>query len=503
MGDGWLWATSVARSELLVNEEKNGERAAIDTTELALNWIWEVAPEEDDPLNEEAPHWQAPKTAMLFDVGGAGPGAPPAYHLLQAGVVALGHVCKRTPEGTRWMAFEEATSRCTELSRCQEARRQWEATIEWLESRGVAPVEPERAVGAREWWRGQGPAARQAPKTALLRELPYRTHATPWTTEGVDADGDDPTTGSTTEAGDAALGAPPAHHLLQAGVVALGHMCETAPGGARWMTFEEAKARCTELSHCQEARRQWDETIEWLEWHGVEPEAPERAVGARAQWRAGAIKDGRPVDSVDHEAVRRLLPEVLQATVNDVRTTDEWAERIRACFRVAVKPAESWDTGMPTAADTYEGACVWYDRTQEGRSSARRSGGQAGWLRRPETEVDQDGFAHKWYDKLIECEQKWSIDAEGYVVDTATQTRVDVAQSAELPVAVQMAARAREALTGAVEVVDEPEWLQNEHGKWRTNKLKNEAGDEEHGEGPKARKINLAAARSTFSGLLP
>ena len=107
-------------------------RTEIDQTELKHNWLRVQDMAEDDPLRDDAPHWRAPDSELLFDRA-AGLRIPPACELLHAGVVAAGHMSCASPEGLRWMTFDEACARCPELSRGQHARRQWEEVVEELQ----------------------------------------------------------------------------------------------------------------------------------------------------------------------------------------------------------------------------------------------------------------------------------------------------------------------------------------------------------------------------------
>ena len=56
-----------------------------------------MAPE---PMAAGAAHWERPTTMMLFEPEGlAGLGIRPSAALLQAGVVAVEHLCERASQG--------------------------------------------------------------------------------------------------------------------------------------------------------------------------------------------------------------------------------------------------------------------------------------------------------------------------------------------------------------------------------------------------------------------
>ena len=59
---------------------------------------------EGDALRGDAAHFSPPASSLLFEPGSGGLGLRPAEALLEAGMVAVGHYCVETEDGTvRWM----------------------------------------------------------------------------------------------------------------------------------------------------------------------------------------------------------------------------------------------------------------------------------------------------------------------------------------------------------------------------------------------------------------
>ena len=77
IGDAYMLAAIIGR------EDRRGG---------TLGWVWLSPPDAGDPLHQDALHWAAHSSEMVFEPGTAGGLAlPPAEHMLQAGLVAVEH----------------------------------------------------------------------------------------------------------------------------------------------------------------------------------------------------------------------------------------------------------------------------------------------------------------------------------------------------------------------------------------------------------------------------
>ena len=277
-------------------------------------------------------------------------------------------------------------------------------------------------------------------------------------------------------------GAAPACALLHAGVVSVGHMCKPARRGAVWMSFDEARERQVAMTNSKAARAQWDATILHLADHECEPVRPERVVHAGEVWRAAECAARETVT-----AVGANVPELWEAlrlhsgSVED--DVERWEERLRQVWRSPAAPSHTgdWHTGAADRAQQANGCCLFVDCDQV----VRRHGGEASWMHPYRTDgrfVDETGYLEGWEQETRHVLDRWSTDAQGYVVECDTGRRLVKGELGQLPPAVQMAARARLACSEAA-VVDADEWVRGKGGRMQPLKHDGEV-------------INVNAARS-------
>ena len=138
-----------------------------------------------DPLHAGAQHFVPPASPLLFEPAERGGlGLTPDLSLMEAGVVACGHMCAAAFKGSgaegRWIIdYEEARQRHRELSGGKLAEAAWGRVFDELEGMGIEPVGPERACcGALErGWESEGSGERgevDIVELDKLRELARR-----------------------------------------------------------------------------------------------------------------------------------------------------------------------------------------------------------------------------------------------------------------------------------------------------------------------------------------
>jgi hypothetical protein len=405
LGDGWLLAMCMARSQHDTHEQRDGDKAQFDAEELRSGaWMWQHEPEDGDPLSPSAPHFALPASRMLFtpcDAGGCG--LAPAASMLHAGVVALGHMCMPAHAGPRFMSYAEAGKRL-HLTQSVLAARQWEESVRALEEAGWRAVAPERVVNASMWWQEGGLAgwgvAEVARGSVDKREM---QRLAGW------------------------LGTEDEH-------------LETEDDGCE---YEGACGRCGgSVTYCKKCEVDFCCVCETAGCAG--------------------------------------------------RSEEAWAAQLRRCFPgVTPAAAVAWDTGSGDVLAKARGASVFVDTVlREGW----RQGGEAGW--RARGDVSEEGYADGWEAEEAAVDQAWCMDADGYMMRAVRNAAGQVVRrlhptQGELlraPVAVRMAANAREAL-GERDVDTGDEWERTAAGKWVSRKVSDKA-------------INANAARSNYERVL-
>ena len=150
IGDAFLLACAIFEHANLFEGPECEDAISAGRVETFGRWEFASARSRDHVLHPSAKHFSTPRTVLLFEpveseLGGLG--APPAGTLLEAGVLALGHLCATGLRGGkcagRWLPFEELAKACPELRGVRRARTEHRSLLEWLEERGVDPCEPE------------------------------------------------------------------------------------------------------------------------------------------------------------------------------------------------------------------------------------------------------------------------------------------------------------------------------------------------------------------------
>ena len=125
----------------------DGKAAALAAARVRMRGRWECspAPAAPEPLAAGAAHWRRPQSAMLFEpTGRGGLGISPSTTLLQAGVVAVGHLSRFAGAGGgawQWR-YREARKRHPLLPNSKEGNREWERVLEELQERAVTVPAP-------------------------------------------------------------------------------------------------------------------------------------------------------------------------------------------------------------------------------------------------------------------------------------------------------------------------------------------------------------------------
>ena len=285
------------------------------------------------------------------------------------------------------------------------------------------------------------------------------------------------------------LGLCPEPWLLEAGVVAVGHMCKSsaAGGGAVWIeSYEQARRFNQRLPRFGAAAKAWARQLGQLRAAGVQPTLPERVtrsgaagVTVASAWAHTGQADGLAVvDSVDVAAVQRALGALSVPEVCARRSKDVWASSLRRCFpQVARAPAVEWAHGGRDRAAEAQACCKFFVLGRE--CTHVRQGGEQRWCARSHATyvpsgsdasgiaVGVDGFVVGWQARAAELQSSISYDAEGFALGADGQ-RVEGEALAALPPALQLQARARIEIESRVsEVVDE--WPPTKREKTHVN----------------------------------
>ena len=181
IGDAWMLAVIEAREvERQERAEQDWHKAAYDWR----NWTWLHEQQETDPLHAAAVHFSAPESQLLFQpTTEGGLGLEPMETLLEAGVVAVGHMCKwpmrnSGAEGAWVETYADARQRNPRLVRGAYAERQWAATraeLVRLTSEGnTAPTRPEEVEAADAGYDDGEPGHEESVDLGELETLAWR-----------------------------------------------------------------------------------------------------------------------------------------------------------------------------------------------------------------------------------------------------------------------------------------------------------------------------------------
>jgi ribonuclease HI len=266
----------------------------------------------------------------------------------------------------------------------------------------------------------------------------------------------------------AQLGVALDRRLLSGGYVRCGHFCAKTLGGWQWSTLEQA-CRCdSELQNTSAMQKAWKAAVEGLKAAGAQPESSERPVSARRAWiddtRRRSPFDGGDgaqtnVDVVAAAALGRKLQAARRRGPWRVEghgvaaAAARWRRELDACITAPAPTMNEWQHGVPTEADLASGARTVFELG----GATEHHGGQARWETSTDFALDEDGCISGWRERAAGMMDAYDIDEEGYVtrVDVNGSARVEQASLQELPVVIQLIARARWEL-GDVPVVDEP-----------------------------------------------
>jgi len=259
------------------------------------------------------------------------------------------------------------------------------------------------------------------------------------------------------------LGMAPEAWLLNAGVVAVGHMCRTStmPDGSlrhEWRREYEAARRANRrLPAHGAAAAAWERQLQRLVAAGVEPEQQECTVELQPTPIAAAMathaRRAAKTVQVDRAAAEEVLADLERSEVREARVKEDWKRELGRCFKGVVRqPASEWVHGCRDRGEEAEGArCVLALKETE---AAPAWGGEARWLARGKRgrgmvqgdedgiKVGDDGWAVGHQVEEEELSALYSVDEEGYVLG-AEGRRLEGAELGAAPPAVQMAARAR------------------------------------------------------------
>ena len=279
------------------------------------------------------------------------------------------------------------------------------------------------------------------------------------------------------------LGLEPEPWLMQAGVVALGHMCQSRVGSDGRVThgwcssYAEARRRNPGLSQHGAACKAWERQLRRMEEAGIAPVAAERAFVYRL------TDDGGTGEVMHLEVAERVVEAMGVPEVRARRSKASWARELRRCFpTVRAKPAVEWTTGGRDRAREARGAK--YVMVLDRARNAEVTGGTARWDRRGREgriagqgdeaedaiELGADGWAVGSRVRAEELASSVAFDDEGYVLDVdGDGGRLSGRKLGSADPAIQMQARARIAIGKAMAeseafvVVDEWPAKKKEH----------------------------------------
>ena len=196
------------------------------------------------------------------------------------------------------------------------------------------------------------------------------------------------------------LGLPAEPILLEAGVIAVEHMCVMV-GGPAWRTSYDAASRLNDrLPRYGAAKAAWGRQLQRLLDAGVLPSAgrqPGDGSGeAPAPWCAPPLALGVEVE-VDEAAVEGMLSDLDQQQLRTSRSVPRWRRAIECCFPgVTPAAAVEWAHGGRDRDGEAKGARIVTVTGNE--RSERISGGQKRWALRqsplydPTSRGDRNAF---------------------------------------------------------------------------------------------------------------
>ena len=149
LGDAFMLSEIILDGELRKEREPEAWRRVFGQGGVHRWELAETLP-ACDPLHAGAQHFAPPASPLLFEpVERGGLGLTPDLSLMEAGVVACGHMCAAAFVGSgaegRWIVdYEEARIRHRELSSGKLAEAAWRRVIDELEGMGIEPVRAPR-----------------------------------------------------------------------------------------------------------------------------------------------------------------------------------------------------------------------------------------------------------------------------------------------------------------------------------------------------------------------
>ena len=261
------------------------------------------------------------------------------------------------------------------------------------------------------------------------------------------------------------LGLEPELGLMEAGVVAEGHMTHAVPGGGfAFSSWEAARARNGRLRGGD--AQAWRRVVQELEGRGCKAVRPER-VGpadehcARHRVLGQWLLDGPEAEgggaAVNAQRVQQTIDEVRREEARPAgerKARREWEAAFDQCFPGACRqPAQEWRSGRAEASVLAHGARVAWVVDRERNTHV--DGGEARFLRRREKSfvpsggdgnafrVGEDGWAVGWVDAARWAMESVEWDDEGFAIEPGVGTRLDEDDCARLDPGLQALVRAR------------------------------------------------------------
>jgi ribonuclease HI len=247
--------------------------------------------------------------------------------------------------------------------------------------------------------------------------------------------------------------------------VRTGHFCCKGPQGWQWASFEAAARNDAALRGDSKAKAAWEAVVERMQKADIAPVPAERPRSAQTVWKAADLRPSpfeataAAAPAVDPAAAAALAADLhaarakgawsIDATSESETRVTEWRTALDACITSGLPNAREWDHGVPNVATFSEGARVVYELGGETASD----GGQAGWGFASGFELDEDGCIAGWEERARAMACLYDVDGDGYIVHSASGSRVSMPEVPGLPVMLQLLVRGRWAL-GDVEVRD-------------------------------------------------
>ena len=151
LGDAFIYCLNRIEGVALDEVSTRASEVEVESARRSALWRWTFGEPltRGDPLFGAAPHFGGSSSPLLFEpVMNGGLGLEVELTLLEAGVRALGHMCKPplifTKQQGEWMEASEVGGRNVRWTDSKAARASWNRVLESLKRSGVQPVRPEQ-----------------------------------------------------------------------------------------------------------------------------------------------------------------------------------------------------------------------------------------------------------------------------------------------------------------------------------------------------------------------